>query len=92
MNMGKHSTRTWCGITLRKGVAVCLGQSMFSNIRNLCNVFISGKTLGGGSSINGMTWTRGAKAQYDAMHDLLGLPDDNPEWKFEDLFKYMKKV
>ena len=51
-----------------------------------------GKTLGGSSSINGGTWTRGVKAQYDAFTTLLEPEDADKGWDWEGLFHYMKKV
>ncbi|KAI0032449.1 hypothetical protein K488DRAFT_70648 [Vararia minispora EC-137] len=53
---------------------------------------LGGKTLGGGSSINGATWTRGMKAQYDAMASLLDPADANSGWDWNGLFTYMKKA
>ncbi|KZV75304.1 GMC oxidoreductase [Peniophora sp. CONT] len=51
-----------------------------------------GKTLGGSSSINGGTWTRGMKAQYDAFTTLLEPEDTDKGWDWEGLFHYMKKA
>ena len=51
-----------------------------------------GKTLGGSSSINGGTWTRGMKAQYDAFTAFLEPEDADKGWDWEGLFYYMKKV
>ncbi|KLO16277.1 alcohol oxidase [Schizopora paradoxa] len=53
---------------------------------------LGGKTLGGGSSINGATWTRGAKVQYDAMQSLLEDSEASVGWNFEKFFPYMKKA
>ncbi|KAG2210317.1 hypothetical protein INT47_003302 [Mucor saturninus] len=47
----------------------------------------TGKLLGGGSSINGLVWTRGALKDYDAWEEL-----GNPGWNGADMFKYFKKV
>ncbi|KZV88494.1 alcohol oxidase [Exidia glandulosa HHB12029] len=52
----------------------------------------SGKTLGGGSSINGATWTRGSAAQYDAWQSLLESSEKSLGWNWADLFSYMKKA
>ncbi|VDC03214.1 unnamed protein product [Peniophora sp. CBMAI 1063] len=51
-----------------------------------------GKTLGGSSSINGGTWTRGAKAQYDAFSALLEPEDADKGWDWDGLQHYMKKA
>ncbi|KLO16271.1 glucose oxidase [Schizopora paradoxa] len=52
---------------------------------------LGGKTLGGGTSINGGTWTRGAQAQYDAWQSLLETTDASVGWNFNGLFSYMQK-
>jgi choline dehydrogenase-like flavoprotein len=52
----------------------------------------SGKTLGGGSSINGAAWTRGLAAQYDAWSQLLETSEASLNWNWDNLFGYMKKV
>ncbi|KAI0310913.1 GMC oxidoreductase-domain-containing protein [Amylostereum chailletii] len=53
---------------------------------------LGGTTLGGSSSINGATWTRGMAAQYDAMTTLLEPEDANAGWDWNGLFSYMKKA
>ncbi|KAI0310912.1 alcohol oxidase [Amylostereum chailletii] len=50
-----------------------------------------GKTLGGSSSINGATWTRGMAAQYDAITTLLEPEDADAGWDWEGLYAYMRK-
>lgn len=45
-----------------------------------------GRGVGGGSLINGMCWTRGGKADYDAWVTL-----GNPGWGWDDLLPYFKK-
>ncbi|KAG8834795.1 hypothetical protein FRC18_001469 [Serendipita sp. 400] len=52
----------------------------------------AGWTLGGGSSINGTTWTRGHAAQYDAWSALLTPAEANLGWNWSNLFGYMKKA
>lgn len=54
-------------------------------------VISGGKTLGGSSSINGGTWTRGMRAQYDAFTALLEPGDVDKGWNWDGLFAYMKK-
>lgn len=49
--------------------------------------FPQGRVLGGGTIINGMVWTRGAQADYDAWEQL-----GNPGWSWADLLPYFKKV
>jgi len=51
-----------------------------------------GKTLGGGTSINGMVWTRGLAAQYDAWSELLEPAEASVGWNWDNLFTYMKKA
>lgn len=53
---------------------------------------IRGRTLGGGSSINGAAWTRGIVAQYDGLADLLEDDEASLNWNWDSLFGYMKKV
>ncbi|TDL15334.1 alcohol oxidase, partial [Rickenella mellea] len=53
---------------------------------------LGGRTLGGSSSINGATWTRGLKAQYDAFTTLLEPSDADAGWNWDGLFPYMKKA
>ncbi|KAF8732638.1 Glucose oxidase, partial [Rhizoctonia solani] len=50
-----------------------------------------GRTLGGTSSINGAIYTRGHAAQYDAWSDLLTTDEQNLNWNWDSIFKYMKK-
>ncbi|KAG6811132.1 hypothetical protein H0H92_008828 [Tricholoma furcatifolium] len=50
-----------------------------------------GKTFGGGSSINGATYTRGAKEQYDAWSTLLEPSEANVGWNWDGIWSYMKK-
>lgn len=52
----------------------------------------SGKTLGGGTSINGGHYTRGLAAQYDAWLSLLDDDDADSGWDWEGMLGYMKKV
>lgn len=49
--------------------------------------FPQGKALGGGSVINGMVWARGGRDDFDAWADL-----GNPEWDWNNLFNYFRKV
>ncbi len=46
-----------------------------------------GRVIGGGTIINGMVWTRGSEADYDAWEQL-----GNPGWGWRDLLPYFKKV
>ena len=46
-----------------------------------------GRVIGGGTTINGMVWTRGSAADYDAWEQL-----GNPGWGWKDLLPYFKKV
>ncbi|KAL0931312.1 choline dehydrogenase [Colletotrichum truncatum] len=47
----------------------------------------TGTVVGGGSTVNGMAFDRGSKADYDAWAEL-----GNPGWDWESLFHYFKKV
>ncbi|KZV88469.1 hypothetical protein EXIGLDRAFT_772665 [Exidia glandulosa HHB12029] len=53
---------------------------------------LGGKTLGGGSSINGATWTRGSVAQYDAWQSLLEPSEKHLGRNWTGLFSDMKKA
>lgn len=46
-----------------------------------------GATVGGGSTVNGMAWDRGSKADYDAWEEL-----GNPGWGWEGILEYFRKV
>src|SRR3569833_2851217 len=46
-----------------------------------------GAVVGGGSAINGMTWTRGSRSDYDEWEEL-----GNHGWGWNGLFPYFKKV
>ena len=46
-----------------------------------------GATVGGGSTVNGMAFERGSKADYDAWEEL-----GNPGWGWNGLLPYFKKV
>ncbi|KAI0433949.1 GMC oxidoreductase [Xylaria sp. FL1042] len=50
--------------------------------------FHAGKAIGGTSTINGMTYIRGDKAQFDAWEASLG----NEGWNWDALYPYYKKV
>jgi choline dehydrogenase len=47
----------------------------------------AGKVLGGSSSINGMAWVRGARADYDAWAAAVG-----PGWDFGSLLPYFRRM
>lgn len=48
--------------------------------------------MGGGSSINGMTWTRGSVAQYDSWSSLLETSEASVGWNWKGLWSYMRKA
>ncbi|KAF5309416.1 hypothetical protein D9619_012385 [Psilocybe cf. subviscida] len=52
---------------------------------------LGGKTLGGGTSINGAAYTRGLNAQYDAWSTLLEPSEASVGWNWAGLWNYMKK-
>jgi choline dehydrogenase-like flavoprotein len=45
-----------------------------------------GRTLGGGTLLNGMLWNRGGRADYDDWVQL-----GNPGWSWDDMLPYFKK-
>ncbi|KAK7038486.1 glucose oxidase [Favolaschia claudopus] len=55
-------------------------------------VVTQGKTLGGSSSINGGTWTRGSAAQYDSWSTLLEKSEANLGWNWKGMLHYMRKA
>ncbi|PPQ66234.1 hypothetical protein CVT26_010935 [Gymnopilus dilepis] len=52
---------------------------------------LGGKTLGGGSSINGAAYTRGLNAQYDSWSSLLETSEASVGWNWQGLWGYMQK-
>jgi choline dehydrogenase-like flavoprotein len=46
-----------------------------------------GATVGGGSTVNGMAYVRGARVDYDSWEDI-----GNRDWRWDEMFKYFKKV
>ncbi|KAG6885228.1 hypothetical protein C0993_004635 [Termitomyces sp. T159_Od127] len=54
-------------------------------------VIKGGKTFGGGSSVNGAAYTRGAKEQYDAWSTLLEPFEADVGWNWDGLCPYMIK-
>jgi len=53
---------------------------------------MGGKMLGGSTGINGMTYTRGQKEQYDALAQLLGGDSNGGRWTWDGMFAAMKKA
>ncbi|KAI1209556.1 GMC oxidoreductase [Annulohypoxylon truncatum] len=49
-------------------------------------VISQGKVVGGSTIVNGLVWTRGSAADFDAWEDL-----GNPGWGWADLLPYFKK-
>lgn len=49
--------------------------------------FSQGKVVGGSTIINGLVWTRGSMADFDAWERL-----GNPGWGWLDLLPYFRKV
>ncbi|KAF9460466.1 hypothetical protein BDZ94DRAFT_1311477 [Collybia nuda] len=47
----------------------------------------SGRVLGGDSSVNGLVWVRGPKAEYDAIGSL-----GNPGWNWDAFYAAMRKA
>lgn len=52
---------------------------------------IGGRMLGGSTSINGMTYTRGQKEQYDMLAVLLGGNSNGDRWNWDGMVAAMKK-
>jgi choline dehydrogenase len=49
--------------------------------------WVRGKTLGGSSSVNGMVYNRGHRADYDALESL-----GNPGWGWDDMLPAFKTI
>ncbi len=49
--------------------------------------WVRGKTLGGSSSVNGMVYNRGNRADYDALERL-----GNPGWGWDDMLPVFKRI
>jgi choline dehydrogenase len=49
--------------------------------------WVRGKTLGGSSSVNGMVYNRGSRADYDALERL-----GNPGWGWDDMLPVFKEI
>lgn len=87
----------WTGPTLRIRAKRSMRESKQMTIALLLHHtqmsrLCRGKTLGGSSSINGMLWTRGAKAQYDAWSTLLDPQDQSLNWNWDNVSSYMKRA
>ncbi|KAH8880518.1 GMC oxidoreductase [Thozetella sp. PMI_491] len=57
-----------------------------AGLGNRTSTVPAGAVVGGGSAVNGMTFDRGSRADYDAWEEL-----GNPGWGWESLFPYFKK-
>lgn len=89
----KHIMVRWTGYGQRTRGRPSMGQySMSSRARIGLTRWYRGKTLGGGTSINGGAWTRGLNAQYDAWSKLLEDSEASVGWNWDGMFSYMKKV
>ncbi|KAK1585867.1 GMC oxidoreductase [Colletotrichum navitas] len=55
-------------------------------LNNRTSSVATGTVVGGGSTVNGMAFDRGSKADYDAWEEL-----GSPGWNWESLFHYFKK-
>jgi choline dehydrogenase-like flavoprotein len=51
------------------------------------DIWVRGKTLGGSSSVNGMVYNRGQRADYDALAAL-----GNPGWGWEDMLAAFRTI
>ena len=83
------STPLSTGLGLRRTDVQSMGECM-TPVKS-ASADDSGKTLGGSSSINGMTQTRGQKAQYDAFAEFFNGDDANGTWNWDGILAGMKK-
>ena len=89
----RHSELSSIGVILPREENPSLRTLIFYLVSKEADSGInSGKTLGGGTSINGATWTRGHAAQYNAWTTLLETSEASMNWNWDNLFSYMKKV
>ena len=49
--------------------------------------YARGRTLGGSSSINGIAWVTGCRADYDRWGELAG-----PEWDYDSFHPYLRQI
>lgn len=56
-------------------------------LNNASSSLMVGGVVGGGSQVNGMSFERGSKSDYDSWEEL-----GSPGWGWESMFKYFKKV
>lgn len=56
-------------------------------LNNVSSALMVGAVVGGGSQVNGMSFERGSKSDYDSWEDL-----GNPGWGWDSMFKYFKKA
>lgn len=82
----------WSWPTEKGGMHGCVTRRRTRRSSLKCDRTYSGKTLGGGTSINGATWTRGSAAQYDAWQSLLEASEASLGWNWADLSSYMRRV
>lgn len=56
-------------------------------LNNVSSALMVGAVVGGGSQVNGMSFERGSKSDYDSWEDL-----GNPGWGWDSMFEYFKKA
>lgn len=54
---------------------------------NAPEIWVRGKMVGGSSSVNGMVWNKGQKADYDRLGELAG-----SQWSWDEMQPYLKQI
>ncbi|KAH6842244.1 GMC oxidoreductase-domain-containing protein [Chaetomium sp. MPI-CAGE-AT-0009] len=76
----------WCAHGLDTSVMILPESAPNPELNNTTSLVAVAAVVGGGSVVNGMGYSRGSKADYDAWEEL-----GNPGWGWEGLLPYFRK-